>query len=263
MSPLPPADTSAANNAAMPTCVRLMLVDDHNLFRRGLRALLAQDDRLEVVCEAGDVGEALRCLEKDQPDVILLDNHLPGVRGVDGIASIKESAQTAKVLMLTVSEDEKDLAAALQAGADGYLLKTVESDQLIDTIFKVLDGESVISPEMMTKLVSVFRARRSPASTPGGVGGAQTPQATEAQAQGAGAAAVAADGPEDEALSSLSPREREILVLIAKGESNKLIARGLDIAETTVKIHVQHILRKLELNSRVQAAVYATNHGLV
>jgi two-component system nitrate/nitrite response regulator NarL len=235
-------------------CIRLMLVDDHNLFRRGLRALLAQDDRLKIECEAGDVGEALRCLEKDQPDVILLDNHLPGVRGVDGIASVKELAPEAKVLMLTVSEDEKDLAAALQAGADGYLLKTMESDQLIDTIFKVLNGESVISPEMMTKLVSVFRARPSTTEKPSERGGQAAASHNESPQANPG---------EDEALASLSPREREILVLIAKGDSNKVIARGLDIAETTVKIHVQHILRKLDLSSRVQAAVYATNHGLV
>lgn len=245
------------SSADADRCIHLMLVDDHSLFRRGLRALLSQDERMDVLCEAGDVGEALRCLEKAQPHVILLDNHLPGVRGVDGIPSIKEAAPAAKVLMLTVSEDEKDLAAALQAGADGYLLKTMESDQLIDTIFKVLDGESVISPEMMTKLVSVFRARPSGASRAADVG-------TPAPAQTASPAGPSsADGPEDEALASLSPREREILVLIARGDSNKLIARELDIAETTVKIHVQHILRKLGLSSRVQAAVYATNHGLV
>ena len=233
-----------------PGHVRLMLVDDHNLFRRGLKALLAQDERVQVLCEAGDMGEALRCLQRESPDVILLDNHLPGVRGVDGIGALKEAAPRVRVLMLTVSEDEKDLAAALQAGADGYLLKTVESDQLIETIFKVLEGESVVSPEMLTKLVAVFRAR--------------PPAVAPVTATGGDASAVpaAADGDED-LLADLSPREREILLLIARGDSNKLIARELDIAETTVKIHVQHILRKLGLSSRVQAAVYASSRGLV
>ena len=226
--------------------IQLLLVDDHNLFRRGLRALLEQDDRFEVSAEAGDVGEALRRLAEGQPDLILLDNHLPGVHGVNAIPALKEAAPKARVLMLTVSEDAQDLAAALQMGADGYLLKTVESDQLCDAIVKVLDGESIISPEMMTKLVSAFRAR--PAAPSRGEASAPAPSLGDA-----GAA---------EALSTLSPREREILLLIARGDANKVIARELGIAETTVKIHVQHILRKLGLSSRVQAAVYATSQGL-
>jgi two-component system nitrate/nitrite response regulator NarL len=231
-----------------PIC--LLLVDDHTLFRRGLKALLSQDDRFDVADEAGDVGEALRSVQRQRPDVILLDNHLPGVRGVDAIAALKDAAPGVRVLMLTVSEDENDLAAALQAGADGYLLKTVESDQLADTIVKVMDGESVISPEMMTKLVSVFRARPVVPPPP-----APAPVATPA----APPAPPPAEAP---GLQPLSPREREILLLIARGDSNKLIARELDIAETTVKIHVQHILRKLGLSSRVQAAVFATSRGL-
>lgn len=231
----------------MTRAIQLLLVDDHTLFRRGLKALLEQDERFTVSAEAGDVGEALRCLQRERPDVILLDNHLPGVRGVDAIPALKEAAPAARVLMLTVSENENDLAAALQAGADGYLLKTVESDQLADTIVKVLEGESVISPEMMTKLVSVFRTR---------------PAAPVAEPV---APAVVAPEPSREAqvaVGLLSPREREILLLIARGDSNKHIARELDIAETTVKIHVQHILRKLGLSSRVQAAVFATSSGM-
>ncbi len=223
--------------------IQLLLIDDHTLFRRGLRALLEQDERFAVSAEAGDVGEALRCLQRERPDVILLDNHLPGVRGVDAIPALKEAAPAARVLMLTVSENENDLAAALRAGADGYLLKTVESDQLCETIVKVMEGESVISPEMMTKLVAVFRAR--PQAAP-----VSAPAPLEVAREVAPGAEL------------LSPREREILLLIARGDSNKLIARELDIAETTVKIHVQHILRKLGLSSRVQAAVYATNAGL-
>ena len=231
----------------MTPTIRLLLVDDHTLFRRGLKALLEQDERFTVSAEAGDVGEALRCLQRERPDVILLDNHLPGVRGVDAIPALKEAAPAARVLMLTVSENENDLAAALQAGADGYLLKTVESDQLADTIVKVLEGESVISPEMMTKLVSVFRTRpAAPAAEPVVTAVVAPEPSREAQV----------------AVGLLSPREREILLLIARGDSNKHIARELDIAETTVKIYVQHILRKLGLSSRVQAAVFATSSGM-
>lgn len=232
-------------NLTLSPRIRLLLVDDHHLFRRGLKALLDQDERFEVSAEAGDVGEALRQLAKNQPDVILLDNHLPGVRGVDAIPALKEAAPHARLLMLTVSEDAQDLATALQAGADGYLLKTVESDQLCEAIVQALDGNSVVSPEMMTKLVTAFR-------TLPGNDGAATPLEPTPEGRG-----------ESEAMQSLSPREREILGLIARGGSNKLIARELDIAETTVKIHVQHILRKLGLSSRVQAAVYAVHQGLV
>lgn len=230
--------------------ISLLIVDDHTLFRRGLKALLAQDDRFEVTSEAADVGEALRCVGQHAPDLILLDNHLPGVRGIEGIASLKEAAPGCRILMLTVSEDENDLAAALQAGADGYLLKTVESDQLCEAIIKVLEGESVVSPEMMTKLLRMFRQQSAPAA----VATPHTPPAPT----------VAEPRPRDDSgLSTLSAREREILTLIAKGDSNKLIARALEIAETTVKIHVQHILRKLNCSSRVQAAVLAINQGLV
>ncbi len=138
--------------------VRLLVVDDHTLFRRGLIALLSQDVRFEVVAEAGDIGEALRCAERSPPDLILLDNHLPGVLGVEGIATLKDAVAGVRVLMLTVSENENDLAKALRAGADGYLLKTVELDHLAEYIVKVMEGESVVSPEMMSKLVAVFRA---------------------------------------------------------------------------------------------------------
>ncbi len=217
------------------TPVALLVVDDHKLFRRGIVALLSQDARFKLVGEAGDIGEALRCVAQVVPDLILLDNHLPGVLGVDGIAALKEAAPGTRILMLTVSENEDDLAAALQAGADGYLLKTVELDSLCESIIKVLGGESVVSPEMMTKLVAAFRAK---------------PQVAVDEAP--------AHGPQNlPALPLLSAREREVLALIAVGDSNKLIARKLNIAETTVKIHVQHILRKLQLSSRVQAAVYA------
>ncbi|MFP5397908.1 MAG: response regulator [Gammaproteobacteria bacterium] len=218
--------------------VRLLVVDDHTLFRRGLVALLAQDGRFEVVGEAGDAGQAQRLAGECRPDLILLDNHLPGVAGVDALQGLREAAPQARVLMLTVSEDERDLGAALRGGASGYLLKTIDSDALAASIVRAMAGESIVSPEMTGKLVAAFRQLHAPAAP-------QPP------------ADVRAD-----AIHALSPREREILRCIARGASNKEIARELGIAETTVKIHVQHILRKLDLGSRVQAAVYATERGL-
>jgi two-component system nitrate/nitrite response regulator NarL len=216
------------------TPIRVLLVDDHTLFRRGLKALLETDGRFEVVAEAGDASEAQRLAVSTRPEVVLLDNHLPGVKGVDALPGLREAAPAARVLMLTVSEDERDLGAALRAGACGYLLKTVDSEELAAAILRCMQGESTISPEMTGKLVAAFQAGL-PAAGP----------------------AAAPD-----ALASLSPREREILAHIARGASNKEIARALDIAETTVKIHVQHILRKLGLSSRVQAAVFATGRSM-
>ncbi|WP_374316602.1 response regulator [Aquabacterium sp.] len=219
----------------MTAPVRLLVVDDHTLFRRGLIALLTQSADVLVVGEAGDAGEALRCATELQPDLILLDNHLPGVLGVDAIAGLREAAPKAGVLMLTVSEDEQDLARALRAGARGYLLKTMDGEALGQALMRAMAGELVISPDMTGKLAAAMQAPMIDA------GSVVEPVPTHGQ---------------------LSPRESEILRHIASGASNKEIARSLDIAETTVKIHVQHILRKLNLSSRVQAAVYATEHGL-
>jgi two-component system nitrate/nitrite response regulator NarL len=223
--------------------IQLLVVDDHPLFRRGLIALLSQDDRFEIVGEAGDVGEALRVLAKTQPDLLLLDNHLPGVKGVDAIASLKSERPNLRILMLTVSEDEEDLSKALQSGADGYLLKTSESDQLCDALVKVHEGHSVISPSMLNKLVSTMRLPANSTADAAGIMSLSKVAAIQS-------------------LDKLSPREKDIFLLIAKSLSNKLIARDLDIAETTVKIHIQHIFKKLDLISRVQIAVFAATHGL-
>jgi two-component system nitrate/nitrite response regulator NarL len=217
--------------------VRVLVVDDHTLFRRGLIALLSVDARISVVAEAGDANEAQRCAATHQPDVILLDNHMPGVSGVDALPGIRQVAPTARVLMLTVSEEPQDLATALRRGACGYLLKTMDSDMLVAAILRTVTGESVVSPEMTSKLVAAFQ---SIPTEPAAV--APTPAAADP-------------------LDSLSPRERQILEEIAQGASNKEVARTLGIAETTVKIHVQHILRKLNLSSRVQAAVVLAGRG--
>ncbi|SDH21122.1 response regulator [Propionivibrio dicarboxylicus] len=225
--------------------VRILIIDDHTLFRRGLIALLARDARLQIVGDAGDAGEGLRRAQELQPDVILLDNHLPGVLGVDVLPALRETAPCARLLMLTVSEDENDLSAALRAGAAGYLLKTTEGDDLVAAILRVVAGDSVVAPEMTSKLVSAYRV-----AAVSGVSAAPAPAA--------GAAAPAAAT----VLAGLSPREVEVLRGIARGDSNKEIARDYGIAETTVKIHVQHILRKLGVATRVQAAVIASANGL-
>ena len=224
-------------------CTRILVVDDHTLFRRGLMALLARDPRVCVIGDAADAGQAQRKAQELQPDLILLDNHLPGVNGVDALPALREAAPKAVVLMLTVSEDENDLAAALRGGASGYLLKTIEGDALTDAIARAMQGDSVIAPEMMGKLVAAYRGAAK-----------STPNTPLSNGVAANSASV---------LHSLSPRELDILRGIARGASNKEIAREHGIAETTVKIHVQHILRKLDVSSRVHAAVIATEHGLV
>ena len=215
----------------MDASVRVLLVDDHALFRRGLIALLGLEPGIEIVGEAGDAGEALRLAARTQPDVVLLDNHLPGVRGVDAIVGLREAAPDAQVLMLTVSDDSADLAAALRSGAGGYLLKTCDTDELVAAIRRARQGRVIIGSQMGAMLARAM---------------------SEPQASASG----------DAELAQITPREREIAAAIARGASNKLIGRELGIAETTVKVHVQSILRKLELASRVQIAGWALRHKL-
>jgi two-component system, NarL family, nitrate/nitrite response regulator NarL len=212
-------------SAPVNTRLRLVVVDDHTLFRRGLTALLAADGRFEVVAEAGDANAAEQAARAHRPDVMLLDNHLPGVSGVGALPALLAAAPAMRVLLLTMSEDERDLAAALRGGASGYLLKSADIGELGDAIERAVNGESSISAPMTAKLSAAFRAGSAPAAEPA------------------------------QALARLSGREREILERVARGSSNKVIARELDIAESTVKIHVQHILRKLDLSTRLQAAL--------
>jgi two-component system nitrate/nitrite response regulator NarL len=220
-----------------PAPIGLLVVDDHSLFRRGLIALLAQHPGVTVLGEAADAGQAQRRAAALQPDVILLDNHLPGVCGADALPGLREAAPSARVLMLTVSEDGDVLSRALQGGAHGYVLKTIDSDDLFTAIERCARGETVVSPELTGKLVDALRG-------------------------GSGKVEAAAEAAPADPLAALSPREREITARICHGASNKEIARALNIAETTVKVHVQHVLRKLDVSTRVQAAVYASEHGL-
>ena len=172
-----------------PLPVRILVVDDHTLFRRGLTALLSRDPDFLIVGDAADAGQALRRAQELQPDLILLDNHLGGVNGVDALPGLREAAPQARILMLTVSEDEQDLATALRNGASGYLLKTMEGDALSAAIHRVVAGESVVAPEMTGKLVAAYRSAASPAPH------APTFEPDSPQAR----------------IASLSPRESEIL----------------------------------------------------
>jgi two-component system nitrate/nitrite response regulator NarL len=222
-----PAAETANSGADTTRPLRLVVIDDHTLFRRGLIALLAREPGFAVVAEAADGFEGIKAVGATKPDVVLLDLNMPGISGVEAIGAMRKEVPDAHIVMLTVSEDAGDLLAALRAGACGYLLKNIDSEFLVAAIRRAADGDSVVSPEMTGKLVEQIRLRDKPA-------------------------------PAD----ALSGREREILQHLARGMSNKEIARALDVAESTVKIHVQHILRKLDLASRVQAAIWAVEHGI-
>ena len=209
---------------------KILLVDDHALFRSGLRSLLQRQEDFEIVGEAADGLEGIKLVALLRPDVVLMDIDMPVMNGKEALSQILSSQPDLAVMMLTVSEDGNDLTECMRIGARGYLLKNINVDFLLDSIRRAVDGDSVLSPEMTAKLVARLRFPES------------NKQSTE--------------------IESLTPRERETLAWLAKGVSNKHIARGLDVAESTVKVHVQSILRKLNLSSRVQAAVYAVEHGL-
>ena len=213
--------------------IRVLIIDDHTLFRSGIKLLLERQEGFEVVGEAGDGLDGAKRAKKLKPDVVLLDLHMPGTSGLAAIPLLLEEAPQAQIIMLTVSEDAEDLLDALRAGACGYLLKNIETDFLLDSIRRAAAGESVMSPQMAARVADAIRK-------PQNINSNAAPVSVE-----------------------FSPREREVITWLARGGSNKEIARGLNMAESTVKIHVQGILRKLNLSSRVQAAVYAVEHGLV
>ncbi|WP_239349893.1 response regulator [Snodgrassella communis] len=208
---------------------RILIVDDHTLFRRGLCALINSCARFEVVGEATDGLEGVKMQQQLQPDAVLLDLDMPVMRGLEALPQMMNHNPQQVVLMLTVSEDGSDLVECMRLGARGYLLKNIDTEFLLDSIEKAIDGDSVLSPEMTSKLVTQLRQQEHVA---------------------------------DEIKEPLTPREREILRWLARGNSNKLIARNLEVTESTVKVHVQNILRKLNVVSRVQAAVYAVEHGM-
>jgi two-component system nitrate/nitrite response regulator NarL len=215
----------------MSTRLRILLIDDHTLFRSGVKALLGRQPDFEVVGEAADGLEGVKRAKQLHPDIALMDLDMPGISGREALRMMLEELPQLPVLMLTVSEASEDLLDTLQSGAKGYLLKNIDADYFVDAIRRAVRGEAIVSPEMTGKLVA----------------GLKNPSR---------------EGPGASEKDRLSPREREILGLVALGSSNKEIARETALSESTVKIHVQNILRKLNLSSRVQAAVYAVESGL-
>ena len=205
----------------------IILIDDHTLFRRGIRSVLDEAD-YEVIGEAADGLSGVKLVEQLRPDLVLLDLDMPVMNGREALGQILSSNPDQKVVMLTVSEDGEDLLECMRLGAHGFLLKNINADFLTESIRNAAEGNNVFSPEMMSNMVQSLIRPAKPA--------------------------------EDQRLEELTSRELEVLGYLAAGHSNKIIARSLDLAESTVKVYVQNILRKLELTSRVQAAVYAVQH---
>jgi two-component system nitrate/nitrite response regulator NarL len=205
--------------------IRVFLVDDHTLFRKGLAELLEQRGEICVAGIAGNGTEALQLLKENMPDVVITDLNMPPHGGLALLRQLRAEGCRCPVLVLTVSDAEEDLASAMNAGAQGYLLKDMEPDDVVDAVQRAVRGETVVAPAMTLKLVHLLQSGPQP--------------------------------PKVDALQQLTAREREILDHLAQGMSNKVIARALDISHDTVKLHVRHILAKLNLTSRVEAAIFA------
>lgn len=216
--------------------IRILLIDDHTLFRSGVRALLQRQPDFDVVDDAADGIEGVKRAKQHRPDVVLLDLNMPGLSGIETLQLLQQDLPDTAVIMLTVSEDVDELTHALREGACGYLLKNMEADALATMIRRAAEGESVIADSMTQRLIAQMRAPVS--------------------------ARNAAPLKSIEPLPELTPRERDIVRILARGASNKDIARELDLAESTVKIHVRNVLRKLNLSSRVQIAIHALARDL-
>ncbi len=213
--------------------IKVMLVDDHVLFRKGVEALLTAHADFDVVGEASNGKEAVENVASCEPDIILMDIDMPICSGLDAVKMIKSEMPHVHIVMLTVSDDDQDLFNAIKNGAGGYLLKNLEPRDLYEMLHGILRGEAPITGIMASKILEELRS----------------PQPTSK--------------PEAERQNELTEREVEALKLIAEGLSNKEIAETLSITENTVKVHVRTILEKLHLSNRVQAAVYAVKEGLL
>ena len=210
--------------------LRVMVIDDHTLFRSGLSELLERRG-IEVCAAVGDGEEGCRLAAEIEPDVVLLDLRMPELDGLSVLKRLAALDLDCAVVMLTTSSDERDLVRSLRSGARGYLLKDMEPEQLVDALTAVVDGETVVAPEMTSVLAKVVKGGAVESGQPG-------------------------------RFSSLTPREFEILRHLAEGQSNKEIARDLGITDGTVKLHVRSILRKLQVRSRVEAAVIAVEERI-
>ncbi len=214
--------------------IRVLVVDDHALFRRGLEMVLEQEPDIVVVGEASDGAEALDKAVDATPDVVLMDVRMPRRGGIDACTAIKEAVPSTKIIMLTISDEEADLYEAIKAGAMGYLLKEISIEEVANAIRAVAGGQSLISPSMASKLLTEFASMIKRADERQQV---PTPRLTD--------------------------REMEVLRLVAKGLNNRDIAKQLFISENTVKNHIRNILEKLQLHSRMEAVVYAVREKLL
>lgn len=210
----------------MSDAASIMIVDDHPLLRKGLRQLLELEDDLELVAEASSGKEALGLAQEHDPDLIVLDLNMQGMDGIETLKALRADGVASRIVMLTVSDHDEDVVAAITNGADGFLLKDMEPEDIIEKIRQAALGKMVISDRLAEVLASALRRPEKKTSN---------------------------------IIDSLTSRELEILNLIAKGLSNKLIARELDISDGTVKVHVKHLLKKMNLKSRVEAAVWVVN----
>lgn len=208
--------------------IRLVVVDDHALFRRGLISLLDEMPEFTVVGEAANGNEALAVVERVRPEVILLDINMPILDGIQTLSAIRKTDATQKILMLTISQNDDDLISAIVAGANGYVLKNTEPEILRNTILQVCAGNSVLSPEITAKVLHAVRRSQT-----------------------------------DRNRGLLSDREVEVLKCLARGQTTAQIAGGLFISENTVKTHIRHILEKMEVNNRAEAVARAAQMDLI
>jgi two-component system nitrate/nitrite response regulator NarL len=208
---------------------RIVIIDDHPLLRKGLQQLADLSPDIEIIGETDSGKLGLAMVKKRKPDLVLLDLNMPQMNGLKTLEILKQLVPAPKVAILTVSDAQEDVTAALRGGADGYLLKDMEPEDLLEKLHELAEGHLVMSPSIAECLALALRTEN------------QSIQETQAA-------------------KDLTEREREILIHISEGESNKMIARNLQIAEATVKVHVKHMLKKLQLRSRVEAAVWAVTH---
>ena len=214
--------------------IRILLVDDHTLFRSGLKALLSRQPDFEIVGEASDGLEGVKLAEQLKPDLVLLDLDMPVMSGTEALAQMLAANRELPVVMLTVSEDAEDLKEAFVLGARGYLVKNIDAEYLVNSVRQVVAGESVMSPEMTSKFVNGIRAKNL----------SLMPEVRP------------------ETVRSLTERERQILGCLAQGASNREMAQMLNMSESTVKAHLQRIMRRFDFSSRVQAAVFAAERHM-
>lgn len=212
----------------MSQSLRILVVDDHTLFRRGLVGLLSEMPGIEVVGEAVDGADAIRKVAALSPDLVVMDVNMPNLSGVLAVEEIRKTHPSLPILMLTISQSDDDLIGAIVAGANGYLLKSAEPELLYRTIFQVAEGHSVLSPEVTARVLQVVQR-----------------------------------GYEEQKRHLLSEREREVLRCLAQGMTTSMISASLFISENTVKTHVRHILEKLEVNNRTEAVARASQLQLI